>query len=126
MTRCPKYLLALQLLLLLGCAARRDGAPGPGDQSILRAADFGNYANAFQAVQTLRPGWLRTRAAGSFQTVGQVWVYRDGMRFGDLDRLRTINTVEIDSLRYLDGIAASQRWGLGHENGVIHVFSRVQ
>jgi len=87
--------------------------------------DIANSATAQLAIQTLRPGWLRTRSAGGLQASGQVWVHRDGMRFGGLDRLGSINTVEIESIRYYGGITASQRWGPGHENGVIHVTSKV-
>jgi len=128
MLRWPHLLLALTLVVLPDCAGNpaTHGDAAPGDQNLLTSADFGTFATANQAVRTLRPGWLRARAASGFQGGGQVWVYRDGMRFGGLDRLSTINTVEIDSIRYLDGITASQRWGLGHENGVIHVFSRMQ
>jgi hypothetical protein len=128
MKRLLRLLPALLLPCLVACASNRpeDGRTTPGNQNLLVTADFENFTTARQAVQTLRPGWLRARAAGGFQGQGQVWVYRDNMRFGGTDRLSAINTVEIDSIRYFDGITASQRWGLGHENGVIHVFSRVQ
>lgn len=115
------------LFLFLACARQAEpGNAGPSDPNVLTNSQLGTFANARLAIQTLRPEWLRARAAGNLQGQGQVWVYRDGMRFGGLDRLSAINTVEIDSIRYYDGITASQRWGLGHENGVIHVTSKVR
>lgn len=125
--KCILHIVALLLLLLpLACGGRRAEDREPVRFDVLTPSDLTTFSNAYQAIQTLRPAWLRTRAAGGFQAEGQVWVYRDGMRAGGVDRLRNINTVEIQELRYYDGISASQRWGLGHENGVIHVTSRVR
>lgn len=128
MTHALWPLRLLPVLLLAACAARRansEGAPQT-DFGVLTSAELDKFHDAYTAVRTLRPAWLRTRAAGSFQGQGQVLVYRDGMQFGGVDRLSSINTVEIESLRYYDGIAATQRWGLGHENGVIYVTSKLK
>jgi outer membrane cobalamin receptor len=38
--------------------------------------------------------------------------------------MTNLSTAEIEMIEYVDGIRASQRWGLGHENGVINVISR--
>jgi hypothetical protein len=112
--RVARLLACLSISLLAACGARRGEsghAPSPDDPNLLAASEIGNYAHAHLAIQSLRPGWLRTRAAGGLQASGEVWVYRDGMRFGGVDRLSSINTVEIESIRYYDGITASQRWG---------------
>ena len=67
------------------------------------------------------PGWY-----------GQVYQERyperggAGRMLAEYARFPLFTTVGIDSMRYYDGIAASQRWGLGHENGVIFVTSRVR
>jgi hypothetical protein len=124
--RPSRNLVAPALLLLAACVGQRDADadPGPHDRNLLTAGELANYSTAEQAVRTLRPAWLRQRSAGGFQSAGQVWVYRDGMRFGGVEVLSRVNTIEVDSIRYVDGITATQRWGLGHENGVIHIFSR--
>ena len=128
MTRLPWLVRIAFLLLLAACGGQ---GPGPGatpptNFNLLTSTELTEYGNAYQAISTLRPGWLRVRAAGGLQTQSQVWVYRDGMRIGGVDRLSSMNTIEIESIRYYDGITASQRWGLGHENGVIHVTSKTQ
>jgi hypothetical protein len=126
--RLPLRIVVLPALLAaLACGGRQPETHEPTvDFNLLTPTEFGTYSNAFLAVRTLRPAWLRTRAAGGIQSQGQVWVYRDGMRYGGTDRLSAINTIEIESIRYFDGITASQRWGLGHENGVIYITSRVR
>lgn len=126
MTRLPRAVRIVLLALLAACGAPKaqPGATPATDFNLLTSADLADYGNAYQAIRVLRPGWLRTRAAGGLQGQGQVWVYRDGTQYGGLDRLSAMNTVEIDTIRYYDGITASQRWGLGHENGVIYVTSK--
>jgi hypothetical protein len=120
-----RILVATGVLLSAACVGQRPSDAAPHNPNLLTRAELATYTTADLAVQTLRPAWLRQRSAGGFLSSGQVWVYRDGMRFGGVATLRSINTVEIESIQYVDGIAASQRWGLGHENGVIHVISRL-
>jgi len=82
------------------------------------------YPDAFQAVQTMRAQWLRGRAPGDLDTQGGVVrVNLDGIDVGAVDALKSIPTEGIAYIRFYNGIQASQRWGLGHENGVIFVSS---
>lgn len=123
-------LLVLSLLTTSGCSVTQRTAGGPAaaaerpDPSLLEEETLRRYSSAFEAVQTLRSQWLRVRSPGSFQGTGQVWVYRNGVRVGGVEELRRMSTTEIESIRYYDGRQASQRWGLGHENGVIFVTGR--
>ena len=126
MKRWIRMLPILPLLILLAACAAKEGA-GSGDRvdlNVLTAEQFIRYPNVFQAVQTMRSQWLRGRAPGDMDTVGgTVKVYRDGINVGGVDALQAMSTEGIAYIRYYNGLQASQRWGLGHENGVIFVSS---
>ena len=78
--------------------------------------------NALQAVQSLRPQWLRTR--GSTSPGGAtVEVYRNETNVG-MAQLRNIAANSIVEIRYYGSVEATQRWGMGHENGAIQVITR--
>lgn len=81
--------------------------------------------DAFQAVQTLRPDWLRGRGATSITGgVPQVVVYVDGQRVGTRNVLAQFAVISIKELRYHSATDATQRWGTGHGGGVIEVITR--
>lgn len=82
--------------------------------------------NAYDAVQMLRPSFLRARGVPS-TTSGMpdlAVVYLDGMKMGDVGQLQRIPTVGIVSIRYINAIEANQRYGRGHEGGAILVDTR--
>jgi hypothetical protein len=82
--------------------------------------------NAYDAVQMLRPSFLRQRGVPS-TTSGMpdlAIVYLDGMKMGDVGQLQRIPTVGIVSIRYINAIEANQRFGRGHEGGAILVDTR--
>ena len=84
-------------------------------------------ANAYDAVQMLRPSFLRARGVPSAASGGMpdlAVVYLDGMKMGDISQLQRIPTVGIVSIRYLSAIEANQRYGRGHEGGAILVDTR--
>jgi hypothetical protein len=79
------------------------------------------FTDAFSLVQSLRPQWLRVRGTSSLATSEYVRVYLDGSLLGGTDHLRQITTSSISTLQYLDGLQATQRWGLDHGGGAIVV-----
>ena len=85
-----------------------------------------NASNAMEAVERLRPAFLRTRGTQSMQNPAPPTpiVYVDGMRYGTLQTLSTIPALNIFSIEYMSAIDASQRFGLGHEGGAIVVNTR--
>jgi hypothetical protein len=76
--------------------------------------------NLFDALQRLRPGFLRARSTGSNTNAYPV-VYVDGMRRGGIDFLRSISSNSVQEVRYLSAIDATTRYGLNIEAGVIQV-----
>lgn len=118
-------LLAVFLLVLASaCASAAPGASRPrGDRNVITREQLqeSGYRNALEAVEALRSNWLLAKGTDSFQAPTQVQVYHDDTRLGGVETLRWIATPEIAYIRYIDGVTATARWGLGHGQGVILV-----
>ncbi len=80
-------------------------------------------ANVYEAVQSLRPTWLRIRGGGS-NASQDIVVYLDNTRLGGSETLRQISISSIAAVEFVDPSAAQFRWGSGHINGVILVRTR--
>lgn len=121
-----KLLLIAWLLITAGCAASGRKASAPADRSALTPEEIRSTAgtNALTVVQTLRPQWLRMRGTSTLDRRESVKVYLDGSLMGGADQLRHINAHSISSMKHLDGLEATQRYGLDHGQGAILVFTR--
>lgn len=109
-------------------AAQTVGAPDgrrSTDQITQAEIARASVATAYDAVQRLRPAFLRTRGRGSFRfDPQQAVVYLDGTPIGGPDALRRINSTDVHAIRYLRGPDATTRYGTGHEGGAILVETR--
>jgi hypothetical protein len=125
--RAGRAALLLTILAMAGaaCGSGERGAPRP-NQRMLLAEEMvaAGYNDAFSAIQSLRPHWMRARGATSFNSQEAVKVYLDGSLMGGLDQLKAISVRSIASIRFLDGLEASNRWGLNHGMGAIVVSTR--
>jgi hypothetical protein len=83
------------------------------------------FQNAFEAVQSLRPLWLRTRGAssGGYAEV-QPKVYLDQMPSGTPEVLRSVRIDNIETIEYLRPADATTRFGTDHNGGAILVTRR--
>lgn len=119
----------LLLALLAAAACAHGGAKRQArDPNLITVDEISRVtaANAYDAVQMLRPAFLRARGVPS-STSGLpdlAIVYLDGMKMGDIGQLNRIPTVGIVSIRYINAIEANQRYGRGHEGGAILVDTR--
>lgn len=79
---------------------------------------------AWEAVEQLRPNWLRSRT--STITSGRIYavVFVDGARYGGLDTLRSLPVANVEEMRYLSAQDAMTRYGSGYLGGVIEVIHR--
>ena len=128
MRRLIRLLTAVLFLTVSACAsqARRADA-APSSRNTLTAEEMlrAGYPDAFMTVQSLRPSWLRARGTTSFsRTASSIKVYLDDSLLGGPESLRSITMRSISTIRYLDGLQASERWGLDHSMGAIVVVTR--
>lgn len=81
--------------------------------------------NAYDAVQNLRPTFLRSRGTTFDPTVStQAAVYLDAQRYGDITALRSMVVDAIEEIRYLNPSAATSKYGTNHTAGAIEVTTR--
>jgi len=111
------------VLLASACGGGGSKPPGtaPVDRETLRPDEWGNrnFYSAYEAIEALRPAWLNRRGPD-----GAIQVYVDDNRLGGVEVLRTMRTTSISMIKHLDGIQASARYGLGHDQGVILISTR--
>lgn len=123
----PRSWRAIPLVLLLWACGPAGPPPAAEprfrDRTVLTHEELNRvaYANAYQAVETLRSNWLRTRGPSSPGNPGQVLVYLNNTRLGGVETLRGISPQEIVYIRYYDPASAAGRWGRDVANGVILV-----
>ena len=96
------------------------------DQRVLTAEELegSGYSDAFSVVQALRPHWLRTRGTTTINQPQFIKVYLDDNLLGGTEYLRTIPVRSIARIQFLDGLEATNRWGLDHGLGAIMVTTR--
>jgi hypothetical protein len=113
---------------LSDCATATQGGARPASRRILLADEMRSVAatDAYEAVQRLRPEWLRRRGQISIQdpTAGEVVVYLDGVRFGGPRSLESLRAESVVQMEYLDASDATTRFGTGHGGGAILVRTR--
>jgi hypothetical protein len=109
---------------------RADSAPdrrlGADRNVITRSEILPAMLSAYDVVQYRRPRWLLGRGTvpsdeGKPETP---LVYLEGVRYGTLEALKSINALEVAELRFLDARDATTRLGSGHTTGVILVTLR--
>jgi hypothetical protein len=121
-----------------GAIERRSVAPLRGRDAITaEQVREASVMNAYEAVRIYRPQWLVARTPdtlgdpvnctrpvcppepGTLRETARV--YLDQIHFGDTESLRQINALTISEIRFIEGPAATLRWGTGHNYGVIQV-----
>jgi hypothetical protein len=128
-----KFSLLALASLLVACASgssgssTQAGAPSPSrtrsNPNVITADELSriDVSDALQAIQRLRPQFLQTRGATSFQSPSELVVYVDGSRLGNASTLRDVPANEVKEIRYLSSTEATQRYGTGHTSGAIVV-----
>jgi hypothetical protein len=108
-------------------------------RSVITASELerAGVATAHDAVRLLRPQWLRdpgVHVIGEQQCPAR-WtdvpscpdrrliVYLDDSRLGSIETLKEVNAQNIRTIQFLDGAAATYRWGAGHSHGAILIIT---
>lgn len=107
------------------CGSTRTGATAPRNADVITAEELerSGTGSVYQAIERLRPRFLRARGPSSIQdpAADLVVVYVDHSRIGYADVLRDMQANEIREIRYLNASEATSRFGTGHAAGVILV-----
>jgi hypothetical protein len=119
--------LALVLSLVLvqwGCASSRTSR-APRDRNLITREELADLpaGTAYDAVQRLRPSWLRSRSA----TIGRSGqgevslpaVFADGVYYGPLDTLSRFDLEAVEDIEYLSARDATTLHGTGYPGGII-------
>ena len=110
---------ALTLLLALtacGTTGTNEGTRSGGRNLITRSelADLPEQ-NALQAIERLRPRWLRQPLGRSPVPV----INGTPQRSASLSALRSIRVADLREMRYMSASDATTRWGTGFDGGAI-------
>jgi hypothetical protein len=111
-------------LLVAACAGGvRQSRP---DRNVISEQELqaAGSTDAYNVVQALRPLWLQKRGPSTITLQESVKVYLDGALLGGPEYLRQIDVLSVSTIRYMDALEATQRWGLDHGQGAIVVVSR--
>lgn len=101
------------------------GTQGPRNRNILAAEEIATSRvpgwTAHDMIAQLRPEYLRSRGVSSIRTrePDVAVVYLDGMRFGELESLRTLSATQILRIEYINAADATTRFGTDHVAGAI-------
>lgn len=119
MTRTAVTLAGLAALVALTACSPSSGSNSPRPNRDLIAheeiIDL-SVATAYEAVERLRPHFLRAARGG-----GTPNVYINGSRSGGIAILRSIRADAVQNIRYLNAVDANFRYGVGNDSGVIEV-----
>ena len=121
-----RYVYLIALAAVIGCASAGSGSSGSRrDSNLITAEDIAGIpaTNAYEAVERLRPLFLRSRGKTSINTPNTQYptVYVDGVRYGDIYSLRNILAPHVHDIRFYNGAEAGARFGLQNTAGVIEV-----
>jgi len=113
-----------------GCASRGTGGSGDPDVITYDQIARSKASNVYDLIATIRPQMFTAHGAATTRgdqpsTPGRqalpVVVYVDNARVGPITELKGMGTTDLREIRYLSPRAATDRWGINHAGGVIHV-----
>ena len=122
----------LLVLVLAGCGAAATASGGGNfnliTSELLREADAEGL-NVYQIIERNRPQWFRAGRAATtlgFAAGGAAFarVVLDGIPSGEINDLRRLNTVEVESIEYMNATDATTRFGTNYAGGAILVHTR--
>ncbi|HEX7090816.1 MAG TPA: hypothetical protein VF192_11820 [Longimicrobiales bacterium] len=107
------------------CSSAPRRAQASRDRDVVTAAELAGVAasTAYEALQQLRPEYLRGRGVLSLETPTTALpvVYLDDIRAGGLEALHSIRVADIYEIRFYRAADATTRYGTGHPGGAIVV-----
>jgi hypothetical protein len=125
-----RHTLLVAILLAPACAGGTR-APGAANSNTVTRAELAaaGSVNALEALQRLRPAFLRVRGPTSIlNTTARTRpvVFVDATEYGEIESLSTFPTSRLEEIRFYSGSEAVTRFGSTYGAGVIQVKMRVQ
>jgi hypothetical protein len=105
-------------------------APARSSSDVISAAEIrpGEHRDVYEAVQRLRPQFLRARGATSIRATSTEEnlpvVFLDEQRLGGVSTMRGLPVENVHEIRFIAPRDATTRWGTGYTAGVILVVTR--
>jgi hypothetical protein len=119
--------MCLALFVLAACSST-GAAPGRGSSNVITRTELNtlDLSTAYDAVQRLRPHFLRGRGSTSIRDPNPVLpvVYIAGVKQGGPEALHRVRVSEVEEIRYIGASDATTRYGTGHTGGAIEVVLR--
>jgi hypothetical protein len=125
-----RRLVPLSFLLFTavsGCASIRPPVLDPqADPFLIRFEELHAvpYPSAYEAVEDLRPLWIRSRGRMAIGGPRDITVYLDEVHFGTLQSLMSVPTGSLEAIEWVDAATATERWGKRHATAAIEVRTR--
>ena len=119
------YMVALAFTLACASTGGAGGSAPPPDRNLLTDDEIAtiSVASAYEAVERLRPLFLKTRGRSTINAGGSEYasVFVNGQFYGDLPSLRNIVANEVREIRYFNGPDAVTKYGMRYGSGAIDV-----
>ena len=123
--RVSVYACAAACASLLACASSSGTTSRHSSRDVILREELfrASASNAYDAVERLRPQFLRTRGRASITAQGTEsrGVLLDDRPFGTVAQLREIDLSQIEEIRFLSAAEAQQKYGMGYVGGAIVV-----
>jgi hypothetical protein len=121
------FVFLLAVAGTLACATTKPKVP-TRDTNVITESEINaaKVSNAFEAVDRLRPAYLRSRGRTRPNAGASAFarIYLDGQPYGDISTLRNIQIGQVREIHYYSGSEAMTRFGSQTGNGVIEIISR--
>jgi hypothetical protein len=122
----PRWTPLLLCIVLPACssAATAGGETVRRDPNVVTAEELADLTelSVFDALQRLRPSWVRSRGATSVMGGdGLPVVMVNNVTHDSIDILRQLRSAEVSVMRFVSGVDATTRFGTGYVNGLIEV-----
>ena len=125
-----RFVMPLMLAFVIaGCSSKATPMAGSRAEANLLTQQqlvSSNADNLYDALEKLRPEWLRSRGPVSMTNAepSRASIFMNGQLMGKPDFLRDVNIIDITEVRYWPAGPAAAKFGMGHPRGVIEITRR--
>jgi hypothetical protein len=104
--------MVLAIALASGACASSGGSTGSSSGAITGEQLMAtNQSNLYQALQSIRPQWLRSRGSASVSAPTQVMLFVNEAPYGTVNDLSSIPIDAVMDIRFLNASEAGARYG---------------